>query len=200
VTLQIAPNPAQTQQSFWVNVGGAGIEFTQAAGASGQGEVSGMFYDWNTGMLPSGDENILVDGQTWHNGLANPYAITLSTGQHTITPGLSGLSGYAYTAYSLQGGPRTPLNGSVPVTLGSSGDSLSFYFLPANVSLSNLTLNSSKTYEAYSSITAGTAVTVSPGAGVTFHAGSQIVLTPGFTAGGPGGTGTSFQAVIGSNW
>jgi hypothetical protein len=76
-----------------------------------------------------------------------------------------------------------------------------WYYLPANVSLSNVTLSSPTKYDASSTITAGKAVNISNGAGVVFQSDGQIFLMPGFQAGGSGGgSGTAFTAYIGNSW
>jgi len=60
--------------------------------------------------------------------------------------------------------------------------------------LQNLTLNSTKVYDAETSVTTGTAVTVQSSGNVTFHAGSTVTLGNGFTA----ANNSTFRAYVGS--
>jgi Domain of unknown function (DUF3291)/Putative binding domain, N-terminal len=178
-------------------IAGQYVTITQAAGSGGTGTVSGNFYDFNENLLPGGSETLSVDGQPQSN-LPNPYSITLPTGTHTVATYLP--SGYTLAGYSLQGGAKVN-SSSVTFSVGSSGNSLMWYYLPQNVSLSNITLSSPRLYNASSTITAGPSVNILNSAGVTFQSGGQIFLEPGFHAGGTGGnTWTTFYAVIGSSW
>jgi hypothetical protein len=194
-TFTVAANAGSSPRSSTIDVAGHPVTITQPA--MGSGTVSGNFNDVN-GSLLSG-LTLTVDGQAFNN-LSNPYSLLLSTGQHTVTTSIP--AGYSMAGYALQGASRVDA-GSATFSVDPGGDSLLWYYLPTSIMLSNLTLSSPKTYEAYSNITAGPSVTVQPGAGITLQVGTsgQIVLTNGFHAGAPGGgSGTSFHAVISNTW
>jgi hypothetical protein len=185
---------------YWKTVplytGGQGPASQVYSFATAGTTVSGSFDDWNFSQLPGGSVTLTVDGQS-QPSLSNPYTISVSAGQHTISTSIP--SGYTLAGYSLQGGPKVN-SSSVTFSAGTTGISLNWFYLPASVSLSNVTLNSPSVYYASSTITAGTGVTVGIGAGVSFQSGGQIILTQGFHAGGTGGTGTAFHAYIANSW
>jgi len=65
-------------------------------------------------------------------------------------------------------------------------------FAPDDLVLSSGSISSTKTYEAENTVTAQTAYTVLSGGNVTFRAGGQISLEPGFTA----SNGSAFRATV----